>query len=146
MNFGISAYTNIAQISADASTAAAPRALGAAGKTASANSASADSASQEAQLRKLKNAATQFEAMLLEKWWSAMKESGFGDNDDGDPGQGTLDNMGMQAMSMAVASAGGIGIAAMLVHSVQGELAAENTSKASGAGASQKQAGIDKSQ
>ena len=145
MNFGISAYTNIAQMSANAPAATAARTLGAAGKTGSANG-TATGASQEAQLRKLKKAATQFEAMLLEKWWSAMKKSGLGDDNDGDPGQGTLDNMGMQAMSTAVANAGGLGIAAMLVHSVQGELAAENATKASGAGAGQKQSGTGKSQ
>lgn len=144
MNLGISAYTNIAQMSADSSSAVVARPLGTAGKMGSANGASANSTSQEAQLRKLKKAATQFEAMLLEKWWSAMKKSGFGNDNDGDPGQGTLDNMGMQAMSTAVASAGGIGIAAMLVRSVQGELAAESATKASGAGASQMQAGTAK--
>jgi len=146
MNLGISAYTNIAQMSANASAATAVPTLGAAGKGGLANGAAATSASQEAQLRKLKKAATQFEAMLLEKWWSAMKKSGLGDDNDGDPGQGTLDNLGMQAMSTAVANAGGIGIAAMLVHSVQGELAAENATKASGAGSGQKQAGTGKSQ
>ena len=73
-----------------------------------------------------KKAATQFEAMLLQKWWSSMKQSGLGEDDDTDPGEDTLDNMGMQAMSTAVANSGGVGIAAMLVRSLQGELAAEN--------------------
>lgn len=137
MNLGISAYTNIAQMSAEASAANTNRT---AGPNGAANASGiASGASAQAQLLKLKKAATQFEAMLLEKWWSAMKKSGLGDDDDGDPGKGTLDTMGMQAMSTAIANAGGIGIAAMLVRSVQGELAAENASKASGAAAGQKQ-------
>ena len=68
--------------------------------------------------RKLKKAASDFEAMLLAKWWSSMKQSGLGTDDDSDPGHDTLDQMGMQAMSSAVAARGGLGIASMLVHSL----------------------------
>ena len=82
-------------------------------------------------VQKLKRAATEFEAMLLAKWWSAMKESGLGEQDDStDPGHDTLDAMGIQAMSSAVASRGGLGIGAMLVRSLlsnAGEGAAEKT-------------------
>jgi len=79
----------------------------------------ATSPSDPPQVRKLKKAATDFEAMLLAKWWSSMKESGLGAGDDStDPGHDTLDNMGIQAMSSAVASRGGLGIGAMLVHSL----------------------------
>lgn len=88
----------------------------------------------QAKLLKLKKAATQFEAMLLQKWWSSMKESGLGEDDDSDPGAGTLDTMGMQAMSTAIAGAGGIGIAAMLVHSLQREIAAQNATASPGTG------------
>lgn len=57
--------------------------------------------------------------MLLAKWWSSMKESGLGEQDDStDPGHDTLDAMGIQAMSSAVASRGGLGIGAMLVRSL----------------------------
>ena len=70
-------------------------------------------------VQKLKRAATEFEAMLLAKWWSSMKESGLGEQDDStDPGHDTLDAMGIQAMSSAVASRGGLGIGAMLVRSL----------------------------
>lgn len=111
MNFGVSAYTNLAQMStSNAPGAYATNIAGPAG--------TASSPAQNAQLLKLKKAATQFEAMLLQKWWSSMKESGLGQDDDSDPGAGTLDTMGTQAMSTAVASAGGVGIAAMLVRSV----------------------------
>jgi Rod binding domain-containing protein len=69
------------------------------------------------QARKLRMAATEFESMLLSSWWSAMKQSGLpGGEDASDPGKETLDQMGMQAMSAAVANGGGIGIAKMLVH------------------------------
>ncbi len=70
-------------------------------------------------VQKLKRAATEFEAMLLAKWWSSMKESGLGEQDDStDAGHDTLDAMGIQAMSSAVASRGGLGIGAMLVRSL----------------------------
>lgn len=68
-------------------------------------------------MQKLKKAASEFEAMLLSSWWSAMKESGLSSGDDSfDAGHDTLDQLGMQAMSSAVASGGGIGLGAMLVH------------------------------
>lgn len=94
------------------------RALQSASSTNSANGL-AMSPADPPQVRKLKKAATDFEAMLLAKWWSSMKESGLGEEDDStDPGHDTLDNMGIQAMSSAVASRGGLGIGAMLVHSL----------------------------
>lgn len=68
--------------------------------------------------QKLRHAAAEFEAMLLSKWWSTMKESGFGPTDQTDPGHDTLDQLGMQALSSAVAGAGGIGIGEILVRSL----------------------------
>lgn len=77
------------------------------------------SASDPPRVQKLKRAATEFEAMLLAKWWSSMKESALGEQDDStDAGHDTLDAMGVQAMSSAVASRGGLGIGAMLVRSL----------------------------
>jgi len=71
------------------------------------------------QAKKLVKAATEFESMLISSWWSAMKEGGLpGGEDDSDPGKETLDQLGMQAMSAAVAKGGGFGIGAMLVHSL----------------------------
>ena len=68
---------------------------------------------------KLRKAAAEFEAMLLAKWWTSMKESGLSGDDDGtDPGKDTLDQMGVQALCSGVAKAGGVGIAAMLVRSL----------------------------
>jgi Rod binding domain-containing protein len=80
----------------------------------------ADSAQQltPARLFKLHKAATEFESMLLANWWKSMKESGFAADDSTDPGHDTLDQLGIQALSSAVASAGGLGIASMLVRGV----------------------------
>lgn len=48
-----------------------------------------------------------------------MKESGWSaDGDDADPAKDTLDQMGIEAVSQAVADGGGFGIAKMLVHSL----------------------------
>lgn len=77
------------------------------------------SASDPPRVQKLKRAATEFEAMLLAKWWSSMKESALGEQDDStDPGHDTIDAIGIQTMSSAVASRAGLGIGAMLVHSL----------------------------
>lgn len=77
------------------------------------------SASDPPRVRKLKRAATEFEAMLLAKWWSSMKESALGEQDDStDPGHDTIDAIGIQTMSSAVASRAGFGIGAMLVLSL----------------------------
>ncbi|MGH9685673.1 MAG: hypothetical protein ACRD5K_01090 [Candidatus Acidiferrales bacterium] len=128
MSFGVSAHASVAHLSGETAGAVALAKGGA--KLAGNAEASAGSKKQQAEMLKLKKAATQFEAMLLEKWWSSMKQSGLSEDDSSDPGQGTLDNMGMQAMSTAVAGAGGIGIASMLVHSLQGEIAAESANAA----------------
>lgn len=124
MSVGGAAYASLAQMSGEMAGGAALAKGGA--KSAGNAVRSTGSKKQQAEMLKLKKAATQFEAMLLEKWWSSMKESGLSEDDSSDPGQGTLDNMGMQAMSTAIAGAGGIGIASMLVHSLQGEIAAES--------------------
>lgn len=122
MSLGIAAHASVAQMNRET---AAPLARSSATPDGNAPT-SAVGQKPRAEMLKLKKAATQFEAMLLEKWWSSMKESGLSEDDSSDPGQGTLDNVGMQAMSTAVAGAGGIGIASMLVHSLQGEIASEN--------------------
>ena len=85
--------------------------------------------------QKLRKAATDFEAILLSKWWSAMRESGLpGSDDQSDPGHGTLDQLGMQALSTAVAQAGGLGIGAMLVHSLLSNLATAQSARAEAGG------------
>jgi len=73
-----------------------------------------------AAVAKLRKAAAEFEAQLLSSWWTTMKNSGMSaDDKDGDPGKDTLDQMGIQAMSSAVANGrGGLGIGDMLVRSL----------------------------
>jgi Rod binding domain-containing protein len=73
-----------------------------------------------AAVQKLRKAAAEFEATLLSTWWTTMKQGGFSDGDqDSDPGKDTLDQLGMQAMSSAVANGrGGLGIGDMLVRSL----------------------------
>lgn len=71
-----------------------------------------------AEMQKLRQAGADFESMLLSKWWSSMKEGGLSGEEQTDPGHDTLDQLGMQALSTAVASGGGIGLGALLVRGV----------------------------
>jgi Rod binding domain-containing protein len=73
-----------------------------------------------AAIAKLRKAAAEFEATLLSSWWTSMKEGGLSSGEeDTDPGKDTLDQLGMQAMSAAVANGrGGLGIGDMLVRSL----------------------------
>jgi Rod binding domain-containing protein len=69
-----------------------------------------------AEIKKLRKAAAEFEAMLISSWWSSMKNSGMSDGEDTtDPAKGTLDQLGMQAISSAISSGKGFGIGDMLV-------------------------------
>lgn len=73
-----------------------------------------------AAIAKLRKAAAEFEATLLSSWWTSMKQGGLSSGEeDTDPGKDTLDQLGMQAMSAAVANGrGGLGIGDMLVRSL----------------------------
>jgi Rod binding domain-containing protein len=68
-----------------------------------------------AEIKKLRKAGAEFEASLISSWWSSMKDSGLSDDDSTDPGKGTLDQLGMQAISAAISSGKGFGIGEMLV-------------------------------
>jgi Rod binding domain-containing protein len=69
--------------------------------------------------QKLRKAAADFEAMLLSKWWSAMRDSGLpGSEDESDAGRETLDQLGIETMSRAVANGGGLGLSSLLVRGV----------------------------
>jgi Rod binding domain-containing protein len=93
----------------------------------------ADAQSMSPTEKKLRKAATEFEAMLLSKWWSAMRDSGLGGSDQTDPAHDTLDQLGMQALSSAVAGAGGIGLGKILVRDVLSNIARQKVAeKASG--------------
>jgi len=67
-------------------------------------------------MAKLRKAAGEFEAILLQSLWKSMKET-FQDQDDEsfDPSLETFDDYGMQVMASAVGSAGGLGIKNMIL-------------------------------
>jgi Rod binding domain-containing protein len=87
---------------------------------------------------KLRQAAGEFEAMLLANLWKSMKSTFASDDDSDDPAHETLSDMGIQAMSGAVGKAGGLGLSKLilkhleplLAHSQNGN-AAPTTDKAS---------------
>ena len=71
---------------------------------------------ESADQKKLKKAAGDFESILLSSMWKSMKKS-FGDSNDSDSdaASGTIDDLGIEAMSQAVGKAGGLGIGNMII-------------------------------
>jgi Rod binding domain-containing protein len=66
--------------------------------------------------RKLRQAAGEFEGMLLSSLWKSMKSTfASPDDDSNDPAHDTLDDMSMQAMSNAVGKAGGLGLGKLIL-------------------------------
>lgn len=85
----------------------------------SAGNASGETSAQ----RKLRQAAGEFESMLLSNLWKSMKSSFEGDETEfSDPAHGTLDDWGMQAMCGAVGKAGGLGIAKLILKHLEPKL------------------------
>jgi len=83
-----------------------------------------------AKIRKIRKAASEFEALLISNWWRTMKESALSDGeDDNDPAKDTMDSLGIQTVSQAVADKGGFGIANLLVNSLLGTMAGQSGSK-----------------
>ena len=69
---------------------------------------------------KLRKAAQDFEAILIQTLWRSMKESFASPSEqEQDPAHRTLEDLSMQAMSTALAASGGLGIARMLIHSLE---------------------------
>lgn len=68
------------------------------------------------QMVKLRQAAQEFESMLLHSWWRSMQQS-FGDttSEDGVAGANILGDLGLQAMSAAITASGGLGLAGLLL-------------------------------
>ena len=86
--------------------------------------------------RKLKEAAQQFEGMLLQEMLKPMREHGFGqsDSDDKEEGSGFADTMssyGTEAVATAIAKGGGLGIAKRVVEQVEGEKASHDANRSS---------------
>ena len=66
--------------------------------------------------QKLRNAALEFESILLSSWWEQMQKSSLGSDESGhEPGFDTLQSLGTRAMSLALAARGGLGIAQLMI-------------------------------
>jgi Rod binding domain-containing protein len=73
--------------------------------------------------RKLRQAAGEFESMLLSNLWKSMKSSFEGEETEfSDPAHGALDDWSMQAMCGAVGNAGGLGISKMILKHLEPKL------------------------
>ncbi|MBZ5628023.1 MAG: rod-binding protein [Acidobacteriia bacterium] len=71
---------------------------------------------QSASRLKLRKAASEFESILLSSLWKSMKTTVAGADDSG-AGE-TLSDLGIQAVSSALARAGGLGIAKLIVRAL----------------------------
>src|SRR5664280_1234417 len=98
-------------------------------------SATPSATASAAELRKLTDAAQQFEGMLLQEMLKPMREHGFcleeGDEDnDNKEGSGfgdTLSSVGIEAVATAIAKGGGLGLAKRVVEQMEGEKAAHES-------------------
>jgi Rod binding domain-containing protein len=89
------------------------------GKTAQASSISNTPAS-----RKLRQAAAEFEGMLLSSLWKSMKSTfATPDEESADPAHDTLDDLSIQTMCNAVGKAGGIGLGKLILKHLEPMLA-----------------------
>jgi Rod binding domain-containing protein len=78
---------------------------------------------ETAQHRKLREAAGQFESMLLSNLWKSMKSSFEEDDGDfSDPAHGALDDWSMEAMCSAVGKSGGLGIGRLILKHLEPKL------------------------
>jgi hypothetical protein len=65
--------------------------------------------------QKLRRSTEEFESFLVTSWWEKMEKT-FADNQKHPPGFDTLNDIGLHAVTLAMAKAGGLGIARMLYH------------------------------
>lgn len=66
--------------------------------------------------KKLRKAAMDFESLLINALWQSMQADSLGTGEEkSDPGADTLKQLGVQAMSNALAAAGGLGIGKLLL-------------------------------
>jgi Rod binding domain-containing protein len=87
-------------------------------------------ANQSPQELKLRQAAGQFESMLLSNLWKSMKGSFSDDDADySDPAHSTLDDFGVQALCGAVGKAGGLGIANLIIQNLEPKIAPPQSHK-----------------
>jgi Rod binding domain-containing protein len=104
-------FAAISQTQAAAASAQSQTAVHSVGK-----SSASGSADDSPKARKLRQAAAEFEGMLLSSLWKSMKSSFATPDDEAtDPAHDTLDDLGIQTMSNAVAKAGGIGLGKLIL-------------------------------
>jgi Rod binding domain-containing protein len=78
---------------------------------------------RSAGIAKLQKAAQDFEAIMIDSLWGSMKDGSLGSDDDlNDSSSRSLEQLGMQMVSGALAKAGGLGIGKMIVHSLQSKV------------------------
>ena len=84
--------------------------------------------------RKLRQAAGEFEGMLLSSLWKSMKSTFASSDDDSDdstdPAHDSLDDMSIQAMSNAVGKAGGLGLGKLILKHLEPILAQSQSQEA----------------
>jgi len=90
------------------------------------------SASESPRAQKLRQAAAEFEGMLISSLWKSMKSTFASPDDDStDPAHDTLSDLGIDTMSNSVAKAGGLGLGKLILKHLEPMLApsqAENPS------------------
>lgn len=68
------------------------------------------------QEHKLRQAAADFESILISTFWKSMKETFSTDGEDStDPAHSTFEDMGVQAMAGAMSKAGGLGLGNLIL-------------------------------
>ncbi|HUA01658.1 MAG TPA: hypothetical protein VMB02_15080 [Candidatus Aquilonibacter sp.] len=88
-------------------------------------STTAQTPAKQAGMAKLEKAAQDFESIMINSLWSEMKQGSLGsDNGDDldDPSSSSLDDVGMQMVSEAMAKAGGMGIGKMIVKALESKV------------------------
>jgi Rod binding domain-containing protein len=72
---------------------------------------------------KLRKAAGEFEAILLQSMWKSMKESfSSPDDENSDPTLQSFDELGIQSMASAVGKSGGLGIKNMILKHLEPQI------------------------
>ena len=74
--------------------------------------------------RKLRQAAGEFESILLASLWKSMKGSfASPDDDSSDPAHDTIDGLGVQSLCAVVGKAGGLGLGKLILKHLEPMLA-----------------------
>lgn len=80
--------------------------------------------------QKLHKAAQAFEGILIDTLWSGFADDPLAADHPSDPGAQSLKSLGLQAMSNALASRGGLGLSAMIERQLAPQAGVENAAAA----------------